>query len=490
MRTFETLDVLVKQIETGFFSVHSDSRKVKVGDVFVAIPGSSLNGADFIPDVLERGAAWVVCRKEDMPPEGTETAESNNGEATFVLVEDPKEALGIIAGGKFGTKELTFPVVGVTGTNGKTTITYLLEHLFTSAGRRTGVIGTVSYRWPGAELEASMTTPDCLKLHSLLSRMAAADVDAVFMEVSSHALDQNRTAGIRFGGAVLTNITQDHLDYHGTMEAYFDAKARLFRDMEDTDKPLAINVDDAWGRKLLAEVSNGLGYSLQGVTVDGARVLQGTLLNSSVDGMTLRMELDGSTWELTTPMVGAHNASNLLAVQAIGLGLGLTPHDMQGLAGFNGVCGRLERVPNTKGIHVFVDYAHTPDALENVLSALRATGFKRILTVFGCGGDRDRTKRPLMGAAVCKFTDVAVLTSDNPRHEDPVSIMEDVKAGLSACKELYENPDRRGALELAVNIAKPGDCILVAGKGHEDYQQVGDEKLPFSDQQILQEILA
>ena len=351
------------------------------------------------------------------------------------------------------------------------------------------MIGTVAYRWPGTEIVANMTTPDCLKLHSLLSRMEAAGVENAFMEVSSHALDQNRSAGISFAGGVLTNVTQDHLDYHGDMETYFEAKKKLFTTVPEPNKLGVVNLDDPYGRRLLPELKNGIGFTLTGESIEGCRVLHGDVVESSVDGLTLHMTFEGKEWDITSPMVGTHNASNLLAAQAVGIGMGLTTDDMHALSEYGGVCGRLERIPTDTGIYAFVDYAHTPDALVNVLSALRETGFKRIITVFGCGGDRDRTKRPLMGEAVAKGSDVAVLTSDNPRTENPNAILEDVKPGLADCNEVLVEVDRKKALELAVSVAKPGDCILVAGKGHEDYQVVGTKKVSFSDQAILKELL-
>lgn len=477
-----SLDQLAEQVRTGLVALHTDSRKVMPGDVFIAVPGSVVDGGDYIADALEKGAGYVVCRSKSLP-------QTDVAGVLFVVDDDPQRALGILASVKFNTMTLPFPIVGVTGTNGKTTVTYLLEHLFNAAGRRAGVIGTVSYRWPGTELEAKMTTPDCLKVHALFSRMAAAHVDAAFMEVSSHALDQNRTAGIAYDGAILTNLTQDHLDYHGNMETYFAAKSLLFTSVPKDGKICVVNVDDPYGRRLLPTLKNGLGFTLHGVTVAGCRVLMGDVLACTVDGLHLRMTLDGEYWEITSPMVGYHNASNLLAVQGMARSLGLSAEDMKGLEDFNGVPGRLERVPNGKGIHAFVDYAHTPDALENVLAALRKVGFKRIITVFGCGGDRDRRKRPLMGEAVCRFSDVAVLTSDNPRTEDPLAILEDVKSGLAGCTRVLINADRRTGIELAVAEAQPGDCILVAGKGHEDYQIIGTEKFPFSDQAVLKELL-
>jgi len=417
----------------------------------------------------------------------------------FARSDDPARDLGLLAASRNGTDSLPFPVVGITGTNGKTTITYLLEHLFRANGKNAGVLGTVSYRWPGYEEAAPLTTPDLLSLHDMLSRMRLADVEAVFMEVSSHALGQQRVAGIPFAGAVFTNLTQDHLDYHQTMDRYFEAKARLFSLVREGGVMVA-NSDDQWGRRLLADHPQAIGYGLRPCADVSNRMLHGTITASSPQGLRLRLEWEGRTWEIDSPLVGEHNALNLLAVQAFGLGFGMMPEQLDCFSNFYGVSGRLERVQAKRGgqdLHVFVDYAHTPDALVNVLQALRGAGFGRIVTVFGCGGDRDRTKRPLMGEAVARLSDVAVLTSDNPRHEEPLAIMADVMPGLErgaaergedAPLKIVAEADRHKAIKLALELAKPGDAVLIAGKGHEPYQQIGDVKHPFSDQDVVREL--
>lgn len=472
--------------------IRTDSRKVRRGDVFVAVPGVAANGgagidgASFIPGAWAAEAGAVVCL-----PDRVEAALAGAPEGAMVAGhDDPREAIGSLGQARYGTDATPFPVVAVTGTNGKTTITYLLEHIFTALGRGAGVLGTVSYRWPGFAMDAPLTTPDCVETHAMLARMATAGVDVALMEVSSHALDQRRVAGIRFAGAILTNLTQDHLDYHGDMEHYYAAKARLFTELPDADKACAINADDAWGRRLLGEVEHAVGFGLDAANaVPGRRHLDGTMLRNDTTGVTLRMRFEGRQWEFATHLVGAHNASNLLAAQAVCLGMGLAPADLAGLADAVGVPGRLERVVNPRGLDIFVDYAHTPDALENVLRALRAVGFRRIVAVFGCGGNRDRAKRPLMGRAVARYADVAVLTSDNPRHEDPETIMADVLPGLAGARKVVSDPDRARAIGKALALLEPGDALLVAGKGHESYQQIGDRKVPYSDQRVIRELL-
>jgi UDP-N-acetylmuramoyl-L-alanyl-D-glutamate--2,6-diaminopimelate ligase len=411
------------------------------------------------------------------------------------VTDDVRSALGLLAQAYYGTATHCPTVVGITGTNGKTTESYLLEHLCLARGRKAGVMGTVSYRWPGHEDDAPLTTPGCLCLHEHLRRMHDAGVDMAFMEVSSHALDQKRVAGINFSAALLTNVTQDHLDYHDDMEAYFEAKAGLFRPVALGGAPLddkvcALNADDDYCRRLLAEKRDRVGFGLEKAPVPGSRHLAGRILGLSPAGIRLAMDFEGKRWELTSPLVGGFNAMNLLGAQALALGMGLAPEDMAPLADFAGVRGRLERIANTRGLNVFVDYAHTPDALTKAISALRAAGFERVVTVFGCGGNRDRGKRPLMGQAVAALSDVAVLTSDNPRDEDPEAIMADVLPGLANCPETRTEPDRRKALALAVGLIGPDDALLVAGKGHETYQLIKGVKHPFSDQDILRELMS
>lgn len=461
--------------------VRSHSAQVRPGEVFVAMPGTSVDGARFVRDALDRGAGYVVGRP-DMPW-------PKRARAEFVPHEDPRQALGELAAAYFDTKSKRLTIIGVTGTNGKTTVAFMLEHLLSSAGRKVGLLGTVSYRWPGFALDANMTTPDCWQTHELLSNMAGSGVDTVVMEVSSHALDQRRVAGLDFNAAVLTNVTQDHLDYHGTMNAYFRAKSRLFDDVPDEDKACVVNTDDPYGRRLAERMPGTIGFGLLLPNAGQGPWLSGSMRSSTARGLRLAMAFQDQRWELESPLIGRHNASNLLAAQAVGLALGLKPRRMKALAGFRGVPGRLERVENARGMDVFVDYAHTPDALENVLHEVRELDFRRLLVVFGCGGNRDRTKRPLMGEAVCRYADVAVLTSDNPRDEDPLAIMADVKPGLTTCAGVMEEPDRRKAIAMALNEMRRGDVCVIAGKGHETYQEVRGERRHFSDAEVVRELL-
>lgn len=474
---------LLAQVRAERPDICVDSRLVTPGSIFVAVPGVAVDGARFIPAAVRAGAAAVVCRPDCA--EGRAAAASG---VRVVVLEDLRAAVWMLARARYRTDELSMRILGVTGTNGKTTTAYLLEHVFTAMGRKVGVMGTVSYRWPGHTEDAPLTTPDSLRVHRMLADMDAAGTDVAIMEVSSHALEQQRVGGLAFDGAAFSNLTQDHLDFHQDMESYFRAKARLFLEVPRSDKAAVINADDPWGQRLLELCPEALSYGL-GEGTAGRRHLAGRILSSSTAGLHLGMALEGRKWEVRSPLVGRFNASNLLAVQALCLELGADPADFRHLENFYGVPGRLERISNERGLDVFVDYAHTPDALMNVLKALRDAGFQRIITVFGCGGNRDRAKRPLMGQAVAAGSDVAVLTSDNPRHEDPEAIIADVLPGLKQARRLVVEADRRKATLAGLKLLRPGDALLVAGKGHESYQQIGAVKHPYSDQQTLRELL-
>lgn len=498
MSTRISVAELRSRVAARHIPVVTHSGKVSKGCVFVVMPPSTPRGkADSAPggerylaEVLKGSPGAVLCHPKHLP-----LLETLGAECDVAVTESMRPALGELATAYYGTDAHCPTVVGITGTNGKTTETYLMEALFRALDRKVGVIGTVSYRWPGHEEDAPLTTPGCLELHAMLAEMYTAGAEYAFMEVSSHALDQERVAGIAFSAALLTNLTQDHLDYHADMEEYFSAKELLFLSPAEGGVPLAgkravANADDEYCRRLLAREPGRIGFGLEREPVQGSRHLAGTIRSLSPQGVRLAMRFEGKEWELASPLVGTFNVMNLLGAQALGLGLGLAPSDFDALSGFTGVAGRLERVPGKLGLNVFVDYAHTPDALVKAISALRAAGFERVVTVFGCGGNRDRTKRPLMGAAVAQLTDIAVLTSDNPRDEDPEAILDDVMPGLAECGRVIRQADRRAALAEALALIGPKDALLVAGKGHETYQLIKGVKHPFSDQRILQELMS
>ncbi|WP_439333333.1 UDP-N-acetylmuramoyl-L-alanyl-D-glutamate--2,6-diaminopimelate ligase [Solidesulfovibrio aerotolerans] len=474
------LPALLATVRQGGVDVAAHSGKVSPGGVFVALPGSKDDGSRFVADALTRGAAFVVAEPGTVLPAGSS--------ARLVVAGDAKAALGALAGARYGTESMTMPVVAVTGTNGKTTVAYLIERLGTAAGRKVGLLGTVAYRWPGVSRDATLTTPDCLTIHESLGAMAAAGCDLAVMEASSHALDQDRLAGLTFAAAVFTNLTQDHLDYHKDMASYFEAKAKLFRRSLSRPEHAVLNFDDPFGLRLLHEFPTAIGYGLTVPPTGFARLLIGGIDHAGRDGLTLGATFGEDSYAIASPMPGRHNAQNILAAFGAALVLGLPTHTLTALADCHGAPGRLERIPNPAGRTVLVDYAHTPDALENVLSAAREFTAGRLFVVFGCGGDRDRTKRPLMGAAVARHADVAVLTSDNPRHEDPLAIMDDAKPGLKKARRTILEPDRRRAIELALSEMRPEDVLVIAGKGHETYQQIGDVKHPFSDAAVVREL--
>ena len=497
MITRISLDELNARVAQQRLPVAVHSGEVREGSVFVVMPPSVPRGQEdgrpggevHLRQVLAAKPGAVLCRPEHLP-----LLEELGADCAVAATENVRAALGALARAYYGGKG--YPqVVAITGTNGKTTETYLLEALFRALGRKVGVVGTVSYRWPGHEEDAPLTTPGCLALHAMLAQMRAAGADVAFMEVSSHALDQERVAGIDFSAALLTNVTQDHLDYHKTMDEYFAAKLRLFLPEKQGGVPLdakacAVNADDPYGVRVLALRDDMIGYGLNEPPAAVKRHLRGRILSMSPAGVELSMSFEGRTWSVRSPLVGGFNVMNLLGAQAMGLAMGLRPEDFSALTSFTGVSGRLERVVGKDGLNVFVDYAHTPDALIKAIDALRSAGFARVVTVFGCGGNRDRTKRPLMGEAVASLSDVAVLTSDNPRDEEQEAIIADVMPGLARCPEVVVEPDRKKALALAVAMLSPDDALLVAGKGHETYQLIKGVKYPFSDQAILREYLS
>ncbi|MDO9584136.1 MAG: UDP-N-acetylmuramoyl-L-alanyl-D-glutamate--2,6-diaminopimelate ligase [Desulfomicrobium sp.] len=471
------LETVLEMLRSGT-GLRTHSGAVAPGDVFVAIAGTRVNGARYIDDAVARGAQVVV--------HGPGVDVSRIDGVLSLEVESPARTLGVLARAACGTESRVPSIVGITGTNGKTTTAHLLHFLLSESGMPTGLIGTVHCSWPGVDEPATMTTPDCLSLHGIVGRMARDGVQTVVMEVSSHALDQERTAGLPINVGVFTNLTQDHLDYHGDMQRYFEAKARLFLDGPARCAKGLVNVDDEHGRRLKMLRPDLLAFGLDSEDAE----LRGEIVDAGTWGMHLGICHGRRQWQLRTALVGRHNAYNLLSAVGAGMLLGLTPEQCDRLTSATGAPGRLERVPNTHDLHIFIDYAHTPDALEKVSIALKSMGFGRLITVFGCGGDRDATKRPLMGQAVARHADVVVVTSDNPRTEDPESILDQIEPGLAGARQVLREVDRRKAIALAVKSMQPGDALLVAGKGHEDYQIIGTEKRHFSDFEVVQECLA
>ena len=472
-----------------------DSRRVRAGSVFFALPGQRADGHDFVDDAIGRGAAAVVVeRPVAVPPE-----------TACVRVSDTRRAMAHAAAVFFDRPSRSLVLVGVTGTNGKTTVTYLLEAIFGAAGRACGVIGTISRRYGGREQAAPLTTPESLDIEELLAEMAGAGVDFVAMEVSSHALDLDRAHGLDFDAAVFTNLSRDHLDYHGDMESYFRSKARLFTEcLRDSvkDRPVAIiNADDPRGLEL-ARLTRDAGLAVLTHGRSSRWDVHPVRLDSDVDGLRGVLACGGQEIEFTSPLMGEINLENILAAAGTAWALGVAPEAIgAGLARLERVPGRLERVPNGLGVTLVVDYAHTPDALDKVIHALRPLTRGRLITVFGCGGDRDAGKRPLMGKIAAGASDAVVVTSDNPRGEEPLAIIRGIEDGVRrggmrrvgedsaarARRGYRVEPDRRAAIRLGLSLADPGDVLLVAGKGHEDYQILGERRIHFDDREVLRE---
>jgi UDP-N-acetylmuramoyl-L-alanyl-D-glutamate--2,6-diaminopimelate ligase len=460
-----------------FSSISNDSRKVKNNSVFVAIKGAVSDGHNFILDALAKGAKLIVYQYP---------VEKQSG-ATFIKVSDAYSAYARLA-------ELfcSFPVrkmklIAITGTNGKTTTAYLLRSIFEQAEKKCGFISTVEYAYPGHAIYAERTTPDALKLQKLFCEMRNSGCEYVLMETSSHALVQNRTGSAKFAAAVFTNLSGDHLDYHSDMESYFAAKALLFRNHLNNDGYAIINIDDAYGKRLISGLPDSENFITFGRGGD-VRIID---IQTSYTGTNIALEIKGNTFSLSSPLYGDFNAYNIAGAVAVAYELGFSMDIIiAGIKQMKSVPGRMEGINLSCGALVIVDYAHTDDALKNVLATLRKLNPKGKLTaVLGCGGDRDKTKRPRMGTVAAKYADQLVLTSDNPRSENPLAIIQDITAGLPENFDFMNIPDRKTAIQRTLASAKKQDIILIAGKGHETYQEIKGIKYPFDDRSIVQSML-
>ncbi|HYX92350.1 MAG TPA: UDP-N-acetylmuramoyl-L-alanyl-D-glutamate--2,6-diaminopimelate ligase [Myxococcaceae bacterium] len=479
-------------------AVTHDSRKVGRGDLFVAIPGTEADGAQFAPDAARAGAAAILAERR-----------IDAGVPCFV-VPDARRALAVVAANFYGKPAQELTLLAVTGTNGKTTTAFLLESICAAGRANVGLVGTVQYRYAGKTSQPTHTTPDALELHRLLREMIDAGTDTVVMEVSSHALAQQRVHGLVFRAAAFTNLTRDHLDFHKDVEEYFQAKRRLFTECLSSGGVAVVNGDDTFAHRIYNELR---GQKSHGGRPDGRMAWKFSMRGEGeISAAGVEFTLAGIRGTLKTPagdipfkssLVGAHNLENILAATGVALGAGLSRRDVQeGIERLRRVPGRMEQVED-RGVAALVDYAHTDDALRRSLEALRPITRGRLLCVFGCGGDRDRGKRPLMGQAAGEGADLVIVTSDNPRTEDPDEIIAEITPGLEKVglrrmspakarageKGYLVEADRRAAIALAAALAKSGDAILVAGKGHEAYQISGTEKHPFDDRAEVERAL-
>ncbi len=462
-------------------AIHYDSRCVTPGTLFFAVTGEAADGHRFISQAIAKGAVAIIGERP-----------APDLSVPYIQVTNARKALGRLSAHHQGHPAEALTLVGVTGTNGKTTVAYILEKIFEAAHHSPGVMGTVSTRFAGHETVSAMTTPESRDIQSTLARMVAAGVTHAVMEISSHALALHRTQGCAFDAAIFTNLTQDHLDYHGTMRAYGEAKGLLFQHHIKKGGTAVINIAHDPGKRLAESLSGPL-FTVGTQESD----LTAAHVTVTIDGIHGEFLSQGQATPFASRATGHHNLENILCAAGAALCLGIPMGAIvRGVADF-AVPGRLERMENSRNIHLFVDYAHTPDALENVLSTLKALVPGRLICVFGCGGDRDRTKRPLMGGIAASYSDLAIITSDNPRSEAPEKIIDDIIPGIDGTSRFrYEPerllkgfdrkgyvvmPDRRNAIGLAVAMAHPGDAVLVAGKGHETYQIIGDQRLDFDD---------
>ncbi len=485
MNTRQLFSVLPEAVITGKLGkaltlLTDDSRKAIPGCCYVAVRGTQFDGHSVIADVVQAGAAAIVAESA-CPAEFAD-------KVLWVQVPDTHEADGVLMSAWHDFPSQQFVVLGVTGTNGKTTISYLVNAIFRATWRKAGLIGTIVYDDGATRTVSTNTTPGAADLQQKLADMVANGCRAVAMEVSSHALEQHRTAGTDFRVGIFTNLTQDHLDYHGTMEHYYQAKKQLFSRMAagSGGKAVAvINIDDAYGRRLAEEMAPLMKVRTFGHDARADFCVKPRIL--SLKGSQYELVYQGRSYLVRTPLIGAFNVSNSLAALAGAVAAGVNLRDaISCLAQSPQVPGRMELVSSVNNVQSFVDYAHTPDAVENVCRTMKELCRQgRLITVFGCGGDRDRTKRPLMGEAAARYSDVCLVTSDNPRTEDPEAIIDEIMPGIPAAKQ-HRITDREEAIRAALEMARPGDCVLIAGKGHENYQIFADETINFSDSAVVQ----
>lgn len=488
MKLAELLDVLGQNIislgdmDIDITGIAYDSRKVMPGMIFVAIPGGNFDGHNFILQALESGAAAIICERE-----------TDTGDKPRIMVPDSRRALAALSARLYNYPDRRLRLIGVTGTNGKTTTTTIIKWLLESVGHKVGLVGTISNLAGEEMLPATHTTPESLELFELFATMEAKGCDYLVIEASSHALAQGRVSACNFAGAVFTNLTQDHLDYHGTMTNYCDCKVELFRLLDPqagANRYGVVNFDDSYCQSFISSTAVPV-WTYGAGTADCELDLKLLHYSSSARGMDYTVLYNNRKYEVHIPLIGQFNIYNTMAAMTTALAEGLEIEDIISLlAQAPQVPGRFELIDEGQDFTVVVDYAHTPDGLENLLQAAQQLKPRRLLTVFGCGGNRDAGKRPIMGRIAGAISDVAIITSDNPRFEDPYDIIAQIEAGIKGvCSNYLVEADRGRAVAMAIKMAEPGDMIVLAGKGHEDYQVIGDEKMPFDDREYTRQMI-
>jgi UDP-N-acetylmuramoyl-L-alanyl-D-glutamate--2,6-diaminopimelate ligase len=462
-----------------------DSRKIQRGDCFVALKGTSSDGHTYLQDAVHQGVKVLILQDDSALPDSF----CMHAGVIKVVVPDTRKALAIMSSNFYGHPSKKLKFVGVTGTNGKTTTSHLIKSILEAAGEKVGLVGTIEYKIGDRIIPATHTTPESLELNELFASMVEEKCSSVSMEVSSHALNQSRVYGLDFDVAVFTNLTQDHLDYHGTMDQYFEAKKTLFMDLKPTGCAV-LNHDDRRGIQIHDAIkTRAISYGI----VSAADV-QVKDMKFSITGTVLTINNGHGEFTFTIPLIGKFNVYNVLAAYATGIALGIPrEHILTGINNIKNVRGRFERILSPAGWIGIIDYAHTPDALENCLKTIHeimpTQNRGRIITVFGAGGDRDKTKRPLMGRIAGDYSDIVIVTSDNPRTEKPETIIDEIMQGIIHHASVLREVNRRTAIERAISCAQRGDVILVAGKGHEEYQVIGKEKIHFSDREVVESLL-
>ena len=483
-------------------SIHYRAQEVLPDSMFIALKGQTADGHDFMNQALQNGAAAVVAQKEPPQPFLNESLDlTAKARPIFIRVPDTRLAMAEMAARFYGDPSADMTLIGITGTNGKTTVAYLIEAILLQAGYKTGVIGTINYRYANQIFNNPMTTPDSLDLQRILAQMRGESVTHVVIEASSHAMELGRIRHCWFDLAVFTNLSQDHLDFHGDMQSYWNSKKRLFTEYltQGPKKETAtavINCDDSNG----AELAGELRVPVIRTGSDFGGDVKAEDFQCNLLGTAGKVATPGGSFDFKTPLVGVHNLENVLNAVGAGVALNIAPHDIKaGTEALSAIPGRLESIANSAGRFVYVDYAHTPDALKNAVTAIKEIAPARIICVFGCGGDRDQKKRPLMGEIAARLCDLAIVTSDNPRSENPLAIIEhilpgvrqaqgieyssaDLKAGFEANGFVVE-PDRQRAIELGIKVSRPDDAVLIAGKGHETYQVLADKTIDFDDRE-------
>jgi len=489
-------------------SIHYRAQEVQPAGMFVAIEGQTADGHSFIHQALQNGAVAIVTQKEPPQPYLKEClAQALQSQPVIIRVADTRMAMADLAARFFGEPSENLTLIGITGTNGKTTVAYLIESILLQAGLKTGVIGTINCRYAAKTFSNPMTTPESLDLQRILAQMLSEGVTHVVMEASSHAMDLNRIKSCWFDVAVFTNLSQDHLDFHGDMQSYWSSKKRLFTEYltrgPKKDRAVAvINSDDPRGM----EIADSLPMHVITTGSTSGCTIKAENFQCKLIGTAGKVATPEGSFDVKTPLAGAHNVENILSAVGVGAALNIAPSTIKaGIETLSTIPGRLESIANNSGRFVYVDYAHTPDALDNAVSAIKEIAPARLICVFGCGGDRDKKKRPLMGEIVARLCDLSVVTSDNPRSEDPLAIIEqilpgarqangveysgrDLEAGFEK-KGFVVEPDRRRAIELGIKASRRDDAVLIAGKGHETYQILGNATIDFDDCQEARKVL-